>query len=202
MKNNIILSDFTNFVGGWSLSPYSIYLSYKHSTNNGIFNILEFGSGDGTNKLVEYLIDKKIDFKYTSIEHDTDYAKTPNVDYIIYPLDYDYTPSDIEKIDLKLDRIFDLVIVDGPHGVGRAKWYSKFKDNIRKGTIVLIDDFHHYEEFEIELNKVFEYETINIFNIDRRFTNETVNDGLELVDENSPYHSNKTHKIIKIIKNK
>ena len=202
MEKNITLSDFTKFIGGWSLSPYSIYLAYKYTTNNGILNVLEFGSGDGTNKLVEFLTTRKISFKYTSIEHDSNYAKTPNVDYIIYPLNYNYNPSDIENIDLILNDVYDLVIVDGPHGAGRAKWYNKIKKFIRQGTIMLIDDFHHYNEFETELNKVFEYETINVFNIDKRFTTDIINDGLELVDVTSPHHCNKTHKIIKIIKTK
>lgn len=199
MENNISLSDFTKFIGGWSLSPYSIYLAFKYCTNNGILNVLEFGSGDGTNKLVEFLNTKEIKFKYTSVEHDTNYAKTPNVDYIIYPLEHNYKASDIENINLSLNDIYDLIIIDGPHGIGRSKWYKKIKNFVREGTIILIDDFHHFNEFEIELNNVFEYTTINIFNIEKAFTPEIVNYGLELINIDSPHHCNKTHKIIKII---
>lgn len=196
----INLEDFSKFPSGWSLSPYSIYLACKHTTNNGVLNVLEFGSGEGTNQLVALLNSKEINFKYTSVEHDSTYAKTPNVEYIIYPLAHNYNPNDIENIQLTLTDVYDLVIVDGPHGVGRAKWYSKIKKNVKEGTIILIDDFHHYLEFETELNKVFEYNLINVFNIDKRFTVDVVNEGLELVDINSPYHGNKTHKIIQVKK--
>ena len=197
---NIKLNDFSKFPGGWSLSPYSIYLACKYATNDGILNVLEFGSGEGTNQLVGLLTSKEITFKYTSIEHDSTYAKTPNVEYIIYPLAHNYKPSDIENIQLNLKGIYDLVIVDGPHGVGRAKWYPKIKNFIKEGTIILIDDFHHYSEFETELNENFEYDLINVFNIDKKFTPDIVNDGLELVDINSPYHGNKTHKVIRVKK--
>lgn len=195
----IKLIDFAKFPGGWSLSPYSMYLTMKYSTYENELNILEFGSGEGTNRLVEYLDLNEIKYYYLSVEHDEKYVKTKNVEYIKYSLPSDYTVNHIESVNLNLKKIFDVVIVDGPHGVGRAKWYDKIKNNIRTGTIVLIDDFHHYAEFETELNKVFEYETINIFNIDKRFTPVTVNEGVELIDIASGYHGNKTHKIIKII---
>lgn len=196
---NITLNEFTNFNGGWSLSPYSIYLAMKYvDVKNNKINILEFGSGEGTKNLVEFLQNKNIDFDYLSVEHDKNYATNQFVNYFTYDLSYNYSPQDIEKVDLKLDGFYDLVIVDGPHGVGRAKWYEKFKNNVKKGTIILIDDFHHYKEFEDELNKVFDYETINVFNIDGRFTADLVNEGLESVDINSPYHFRKTHKVIRI----
>jgi predicted O-methyltransferase YrrM len=202
MENNITLSDFTKFVGGWSLSPYSIYLSIKYVTYDKTLKILEFGSGDGTNKLVEFLTNKNIDFKYTSVEHDINYANTHNVEYLMYPLTHNYVPKDIENIDIQLNGIYDLIIIDGPHGVGRSKWYDKIKNFVKKGTIILIDDFHHYVEFETELNKVFEYDVVNVVNIDKRFTPTTINEGMEIVDINSPHHGNKTHKIVRIITTK
>lgn len=195
---NITLNDFAKFNGGWSLSPYTIYLAMKHVNFKNKINILEFGSGEGTKNLVDFLQSKNINFDYLSIEHDKNYAKNEFVKYFLYDLNYSYSPEDIEKVDLTLEGIYDLVIVDGPHGVGRSKWYEKIKNHVKSGSIILIDDFHHYTEFETELNKVFEYDTINVFNIDERFTNNIVNEGIDIVDINSPYHYRKTHKVIKI----
>ena len=199
--NNFTLEEFSKFSGGWSLSPYSIYLAMKHvNLIDNKINILEFGSGDGTKKLVEFLKSKSIDFDYVSVEHDKHYAESPEVEYILYKIPYDYTPIHIDSVELNLNKTFDLVIIDGPHGVGRANWYKKIQKNVKNNTIILIDDFHHYKEFEDELNRVFEYDTISVFNIDKRFTNQIVNEGIELVDVNSSLHGNKTHKVIKIKK--
>lgn len=199
--DNLILEDVSKFPGGWSLSPYSIYLALKYTTvENNKINILEFGSGEGTKNLVEVLKNKSIKFEYVSVEHDTNYAKSQEVEYVMYNIPHNYKPSDIEAINLNIDKIFDLVIIDGPHGVGRAKWYKKILNNIKNGTIILIDDFHHYQEFEDELNKVFTYETINVFNIDKRFTKEIVNEGIELVNVGSDLHKYKTHKVVRVKK--
>ena len=197
--NDFKIEDFKNFIGGWSLSPYAIFLSLKY-TNFGEnkINILEFGSGDGTIKLINFLKSKNIEFDYTSVEHDINYQVSKEVKYIIYDLPKNYDPSHIENINLNLDKKYDLIIVDGPHGVGRSKWYKKFKDNVKDGTIVLVDDFHHYKEFDYDLDLNFKYELINVFNVDNRFTDKIVNDGFELIDITSPFHNNKTHKIVKI----
>lgn len=199
--NNFILDDFSKFDGGWSLSPYSIYLALKHLNFEGnSIKILEFGSGEGTKNLVDVLKNKSIDFEYVSVEHDVSFAKSKDVEYIMYNIPTNYTPNHIDLVELNLDKTFDLVIVDGPHGVGRANWYKKILNNVKNNTIILIDDFHHYKEFDDELNRVFVFDTINVFNIDKRFTKQIVNEGIELVDINSPYHKNKTHKIVKIKK--
>ena len=195
---DITLNECSKFNGGWGLSPHQVYLMIKHVDFDGQLNILEFGSGDGTTHLVNLLNEKNIKFDYTSIEHDATYAKTPNVAYQLYHLDGNYIPNDLETVSLVLDKTYDLVIVDGPHGSGRAKWYSKFKNNIRIGTVILIDDFHHFPEFSDELDKNFTYETINLFNLNTGFTEEPTNSGLEKVDVTSSLLMDKSYKIIKI----
>ena len=45
-----------------------------------------------------------------------------------------------------------MVIVDGPTGIDRRKWYPLLKKCTRKGTIVVIDDFRHFPEYEKALN--------------------------------------------------
>jgi len=197
-KIHLELNEFLDFKGGWSLAPYSIFLAIKHLTYTNELNILEFGSGDGTTQLVDLLTKNNITFNYTSVEHDKAYAKTPNVNYQLYSLDgWNYNPNDLDLITLTLDRMYDLVIVDGPHGVGRAKWYSKFKNNVKKGTIVVVDDFHHYAEFGIELDTHFEYETINLFNCKGQHV--IVNEGIDIADTTSPMVLEKSYKVVKIL---
>ena len=72
-------------------------------------------------------------------------------------------PYDIENIEVVVipEITFDIVFVDGPHGDKRSKWYSKFKKNVKVGTIILIDDFNHYKCFSEELDRHFRYETLS-----------------------------------------
>jgi hypothetical protein len=201
MKIETDIQDFIHFNSGWSLSPYEIYLSIKNVTFENKLKILEFGSGDGTTKLVDFLNKKNVIFCYTSVEHDKSFAKTPNVDYITYDLSNGYNLSEIENVDLHLEKIYDLVIVDGPNGIGRCVWYSKIKNNVREGTIILVDDFHHYKEFSLELDKNFEYEVINLYNQNLSFSAEKINEGLEIVDNfSSNLVGDKSYKIVRITK--
>jgi len=189
--NNISISvdEVKHFPSGWSLSPYSIFLTLKHTTFDSTLNILEFGSGEATRILYDLLTSKNIPFTYTSYEHDSRYATTNGVSYKMYSLDNQLFES---------NEIFDIIIVDGPNGVNRYKWYSQFKDNVRDGTIILIDDFHHYKEFGELLDSTFTYETINEFNIDSRFT-PIINSGIEIVDVGDKMsHGTKTHKVVKV----
>lgn len=199
-KISIELQDCHAFSGGWGIAPYEVYFSIKHLEYEEKLRILEFGSGQGTTNLVNLLVDKKIDFEYFSIENDINYAKTPLVKYQLYEIADNYDLNDLSKIDLDLIGYYDLVIVDGPHGVGRCKWYSKFKNNVREGSIILVDDFHHYKEFSTELDAHFEYDVINFFNTSRRFTDTDINYGIEQVDMNSNLISDKSYKIVKITK--
>jgi predicted O-methyltransferase YrrM len=191
------VEDFSKFTGGWGMSSYSMFLAIKHSLYESKLNILEFGSGDGTSHLVNYLNSKDIKFNYVSVENDKNYAKTPNVNYIYKT----YDVNSIDALDLNLNDVFDLVIVDGPHGVGRAKWYSKFKNNIKEGTIIIVDDYHHYKEFSEQLDANFEYININTFNQNNKW--QIINDGIDPTDlENKYCNMDKSYKIVKVIKSK
>jgi hypothetical protein len=200
------IEEFSGFKGGWSLCDYEVYICFKYITYVEKINILEFGAGDGTEQMMIFLNKNNIKFNYISVEHDSSFANTLGVEYRLYSHPnwrqddnpWNYNPELLENVELNLgNTIFDFVIVDGPNGVGRAKWYKKFKNNIREGTILLIDDFHHYKEFGDELNINFEYELINVFNQDDRF--EIQNEGLEKVDTSkTDIMYNSCFKIIKI----
>lgn len=190
-KIEINYEDCLEFPSGWSLHPSEIYMALKHVVYNDKINILEFGSGEGTKNLIKLLNNKNIKFYYKSYEHDGSYCTLNNVDYVQYDSD------NIKNIILD-DKVYDLVIVDGPHGVSRSLWYEKFKSNVITGSIVLIDDFHHYQEFDEELNKNYLYELITVYNQDTRW--ELVNNGVEIYDPYKYSSCEKTFKIVKIIK--
>ncbi len=51
------------------------------------------------------------------------------------------------------------LIVDGPHGNGRSMSFSIFQPWIKTGSLILVDDYHHYP-FLDELNSAFNVEII------------------------------------------
>jgi hypothetical protein len=71
---------------------------------------------------------------------------------------------DINNIDQLIipNKIYDIVLIDGPNGVNRSKWYSKIRNHIAYHTIMLIDDYNHYTEFETELNRNYNYTILSL----------------------------------------
>lgn len=190
--NTFNYSDFVKFKSEWSLCPYEIFLALKFCTYENNFKILEFGSGDGTIQLVSVLKNYNINFVYDSFENDSNYAKDNLVNYHVYDI------KKIDDVEILSKQIYDLVIIDGPNGPLRSKWYRKFKNNIRSGTIILIDDFHHFKEFSSCLNEEYDYETILTYNTNASFY-EVINEGLEPVDTKKISMPDKSFKVVKII---
>ncbi len=54
---------------------------------------------------------------------------------------YQVLPDDLKGI-------YDLVILDGPHGNGRSLAYLHLLNHLKSGTFILIDDFDHYDFVE------------------------------------------------------
>jgi len=81
---------------------------------------------------------------------------TDNKDTSAKNLFYNIRPNDfpLQKI--------DALVLDGPHGNGRSMAFPLFRDYLKPGSIVLIDDFNHYP-FLDDLSKVFEYKVIKEF---------------------------------------
>lgn len=180
---NVQIEDCKDFPSDFSLAPEEIYYSLKYAMYQDTFQILEFGAGEGTRRLTELLQNLSIAYEYHSFENAWEYLiDLPNVTYHYYSLPpapvgslKEWRPV-IQAIEMPDLPIADLVIVDGPHGVSRADWYAKFKYFTRPGTIILIDDFHHFKEFSEELDQNFVYETI----IEYYYPH--INNGLESID--------------------
>lgn len=181
------IEDCQKFPSNWSLAPEEVYYALKYATYKDTFQILEFGAGTGTVCLSELLQKLGVAYEYHTYENCSDFVSDlPHVTFHHYTLPtvqwhelYKWHPA-IQALKMAETPIADLVIVDGPHGVARANWYSKFKHLTRPGTIILIDDFHHYAEFGKELDKNFVYETIIEYN--HNDTGTIVNNGLEHID--------------------
>lgn len=50
----------------------------------------------------------------------------------------------------------DAIILDGPHGNGRSMCFPLFYDYIESGTLILLDDYHHYPFLE-DLKALFNF---------------------------------------------
>lgn len=115
-------------------------------------SILEFGAGTTTIKLYEALKTKYKKVNYVTYENDINWA--PNHEGIEVRI-FDKTDLINESIKIPSDEKYDIVIVDGPDGELRKFWYSIFKENVKSGTIIHIDDAFHYSSFESGLKKIF-----------------------------------------------
>lgn len=143
--------NFPEFNGGWSYTQKEMTELFKHVEFQPNFSVLEFGSGDSTVKLYNYIKSNVSNLTFYTYESNSSFINdNPNIHYITY------NEHDIESVSIP-DMQFDLILVDGPNGEARTKWYSKIKKNVKKGTILLIDDFNHYKSFGDELDKNFDY---------------------------------------------
>lgn len=60
-----------------------------------------------------------------------------------------------------IDGVYDIVILDGPNGNGRNISYLHFMNNIRKGTLLVIDDYYHYD-FLDKCKLVFDVDVLDV----------------------------------------
>lgn len=116
------------------------------------FSVLEFGAGKSSELIFTSLKKKYEEVRYVTYETDSRYA--PNCAGITVRM---HTVDELIRgeIEIPKNEKYDLIIVDGPDGEIRQYWYSVFKDNTKKGSIIHVDDAFHYNSFELELNKNF-----------------------------------------------
>ena len=139
-------NDFSVFVGGWSYEGESLYRACNSLETNSLskLSVLEFGCGDSTIKLYNILKSKLqfLDVEYDCYENDPVFAVVhPNIVCSLYHKD------SIDSVTLPSKK-YDFVLIDGPHGVDRMKWYAKIKNVVKEGTVILVDDWNHFAEFE------------------------------------------------------
>jgi hypothetical protein len=148
--------DVMQFVGGWSYAQNEMRDFLKYITSRQTYNVLEFGSGNSTRILYDIIERYCQNISYDTYETNESYKVVhKNVNTILY---------DINNIDQLIipNKIYDIVLIDGPNGVFRSKWYSKIRNNVSYNTVMLIDDYNHYTEFETELNRNYNYTILSL----------------------------------------
>jgi hypothetical protein len=148
-------NDIAHFQGGWSYTQNEMLEFLKHINIRDSYKILEFGAGNSTKILYDIIERFCYDIEYDTFENDRNFYVThKKVNTIMY---------DVDDIDLVItpNKKYDIIIIDGPNGVLRAKWYNKIRENIKSDTILLIDDYNHYSEFESQLNENFTYNILS-----------------------------------------
>jgi|APGre2960657444_1045066.scaffolds.fasta_scaffold85686_1 hypothetical protein len=174
--------DFSVFKGGWSYMAQEMQNAVSLLPQQKNLSVLEFGSGDSSIKLFN-LLSKKYKVDYTSFESNKDfYINHTEINCLIYD------ETQIEKLNIHNNK-YDFILIDGPNGVLRKHWYSKITQNVKKDTIILIDDWCHYEEFEQSL--------INDFGSKIKY--EVIETRKEYDPNSAPHLGYKSWKIIKVI---
>ena len=139
------------FPGGWSIKPEQMFVALSNVEYGDRLRIIEFGAGAGTYALVELLNGLHIPYDYVSYETDASYVcKAKEVQTVLWK---DF-PTLLENGQ------YDLVIIDGPAGLDRVKWYPLLESHVHPGTILLVDDYRHFKEFDVALNNYFKHSVI------------------------------------------
>lgn len=126
------------------------------------FSVLELGAGAGTAALNEILRAKPLRYNYISLESNAKYlAAVPGVLSVHQPS----FPDDLLQVLPTTFGKADLIIVDGPNGVIRSRWYPLLRPLVRRGTVLLLDDFDHFPEFAQALDSNFNYQLIDHVNL-------------------------------------
>jgi hypothetical protein len=147
--------DVKQFQGGWSYTSKEMGDFFKFVKSKEEYKILEFGSGNSTKIMYDIMERFCKNIEYDTYETDAAYKVVhKNVNSILYTMD------EIDNVQL-LDKKYDIILIDGPNGVNRYKWYEKIRNNVSYDTIILIDDYNHYKEFEDALNAIFKYRVLS-----------------------------------------
>lgn len=148
-------NDYLQFQGGWSYTPLEMKTFLSFIQPKPSYKILEFGSGSSTQILYDIIERFCEAIEYDTYETDEAYKVVhKNVNSIMYNI------NEIDDVSTP-DKEYDIIIVDGPTGVNRYKWYEKIRNNVKYDTIILIDDYNHYKEFENALNANFKYRILS-----------------------------------------
>jgi hypothetical protein len=175
-------SDFSIFQGGWSYMAEEMYNAVSLLPDQKNLNILEFGCGDSSIKLLN-LLSKKYNVKYRAYESNESFIVNHTSIECVF-----YKESEIKVLDIGNEK-YDFILIDGPNGVSRKYWYNKIINNVKTGSIILIDDWCHYEEFEHAL--------VNDFGSKIKY--ETIETRKEVDINSDPSIGYKSWKIVKIL---
>lgn len=148
-------TEIPTFVGGWSYTQKEMNELFKHISFTENFSVLEFGSGASTILLFDFFKKHVKELTFVTYESNCEFFKPhPGIQYVYYDENY------MSSVRTPCGS-FDLILIDGPNGDKRSLWYSKIRNNVKPGTIILVDDFNHYSCFSEELDRNFNYEVLD-----------------------------------------
>ena len=153
--------DIPIFEGGVCYTQKEMTELFKHITYHDNFSILEFATGNSTLKLHSHFKKHVENLVFYSYDSDSRFFRPINIqNEQRSPIDFIYyNDPDIKSVELPPIK-FDLILVDGSNEDKRAIWCSKFKNNIKNGTIIVFDYFNHFTCSSDELDKHFDYELL------------------------------------------
>jgi len=173
--NSIKEEDLKIFKGGWSYTFLEMTELFKHiplnqsntlrtqnasrealfpSDTEKIYRVLEFGGGESSLSLYN-LLNRFYKVEYDIYENNIEFlVNNPKLNTIMYDM------SKMEEMDIH-NKKYDLILIDGPNGSSRSLWYSKIRKCIKDDTILLIDDFNHFNIFQTELDRNFKYNILS-----------------------------------------
>lgn len=143
----ITADEARSFPGGWCLDGEAVQAALAALPAESI-SVLEFGAGHSTDVLCDLLLKYNVLSRYVSYENNRKFVTAREA---VETVLWETFPSQL------IPGRFNLVIVDGPNGPDRQKWYPLLRDHVDVGSILLIDDFHHYREFGEALDANFMY---------------------------------------------
>lgn len=146
-----------DFAGGWSYTPAEMTALFTHlrPEPGQTFRVLEFGCGNSTVKMYDYLRARCAAVVYDAYETAPEYA-------VEHPVirTHMYDAANIAAVVLP-PQVYDLILIDGPTGHARCQWFEKLHGHVHAGTVLLVDDFNHYACFGGELDRNFTYTTLS-----------------------------------------
>jgi hypothetical protein len=146
------------FVTSYEHDPQWAQYLNEHITNKNIaINSCELMQINEESRKKMFLTpaQSKSIWKYNCNSIDIEQYKNPILINGFYNIENDKMPS--QKI--------DAIVLDGPHGNGRTMCFPLFYNYIENGTVILLDDYHHYPFLE-DLNKLFDFDILE----KRRYT--------------------------------
>ncbi len=162
IKGKKYLQDLPLHVGGWAGNYSFFYVLNRILMEYKPLSILELGLGESTKFISTYLDNYLLNSSHLIIEHDENWANTFRERFALS------SRSEIKLFDLqekevkgfqsntyqgltdKLEKKFDLYLIDGPFGTDRYSRYDLFgiTKNLDLGDefIIILDDYHRRGE--------------------------------------------------------
>ena len=125
--------------GSWAISQP--FLNSIIETLPKGSTILEFGSGNGTKRLID------LGYVVYSVEQNIDWVGKYHTNYCHAPIKNGWYDVDIVNEFIK-DKKYDALLIDGPAGQANSRLHI-FESNVSLETIIFVDDIERPKDREL-----------------------------------------------------